>query len=532
MAPENAANAQETTEKLRTLLSKMDRPVPIFLFFRDGENDVYTQAARQTLAFFGQVSDKIVVRELGLDDEKAVELGIDRSPTLVFDPDHYQIRWLGAPIGEEGRILLEAILRIGTGKNGLDPAALAVLDKMESSRNIKLFVSATCPYCPQQAANALKVAVAKPDLISLDIIDIQANMELAEQYEAHSVPQAFTNDVRFAIGAQTETLFVASLDKMEQQTFFIPDHTEDTITCQLVIVGAGPAGLTAGIYAARSGLKTVIVEKGVLGGQVTLTPVVENYPGMKQIGGKTLVDIMVTHALEYVEIFPGEAVVDIVPGTPHTVRTTRRTFITDAVLLATGASHRHLGVPGEMRLSGRGVSYCSTCDGPLFRGKRVLIVGGGNTAVTEALHLHNIGVAITLIHRGSQLNAQEILARQLTENGIPIWYHTEIKEILGDTHVTGVVVKDNSTGKTATLETDGVFPAIGYDPVVDLAKKVGLGLTPEGYIQSDNFRTTIPGIYTAGDVSGRSKQIVIAAGHGAEAAMTIFEDIIHPYWKS
>ncbi|MDL2329800.1 FAD-dependent oxidoreductase, partial [Desulfosarcina sp. OttesenSCG-928-A07] len=505
---------------------------PILLFVREGENDVFTDAARQTLALFGELNDKIRIRELSLEDEKARELGIDHSPTLVFDPDHYAIRWQGAPMGEEGRILLEAILRIGTGKSGLEPAALAVLEKMNGPRKVKLFVSATCPYCPQQAVNALKAALARPDLVSLEIIDIQVNQELAAQYEAHSVPQAFANDIRIAVGAQTETLFVASLDKMEQQTVFIPDHTEDTITCQLVIVGAGPAGLTAGIYAARSGLKTVIVEKGVLGGQMTLTPVIENYPGMKQIGGKTLVDIMVTHALEYVEIFPGEAVVDIKPGTPLSVTTSRRTFITDAVLLATGATHRNLGVPGEDRLSGRGVSYCATCDGPLFRGKRVLIVGGGNTAVTEALHLHNMGVAITLIHRRDKLDAQEVLVKQLSENGIPVWYHTEVKEILGDTHVTGAVVIDNATGKTATIETDGVFPAIGYVPVVDLAKKVGLGLTENGYIQSDHFRTTIPDIYVTGDVSGSSKQIVIAAGHGAEAAMTIFEDIINPYWKN
>ena len=167
-------------------------------------------------------------------------------------------------------------------------------------------------------------------------------------------------------------------------------------------------------------VETVVVEKGVLGGQVALTPVVENYPGMKEVGGKTLVDIMVTHALEYVDIFPGEEVVDIIPGEPHVVQTSRRKFKTQAVLLASGASHRHLGVPGEQRFSGRGVSYCATCDGPLFKGKTVYMVGGGNSAVTEALHLHNMGVAVTLVHRRDRLKAQEVLVKQLVDNQIPI----------------------------------------------------------------------------------------------------------------
>jgi thioredoxin reductase (NADPH) len=379
--------------------------------------------------------------------------------------------------------------------------------------------------------NALKAAVARPEMVSLEIIDIQANADLADQYGAHSVPQTFANDVLTALGAQTEELFMASLEKMEQQTIFIPESDAEEVACQLVIIGGGPAGLTAGIYAARSGLKSVVVEKGVLGGQVALTPVVENYPGMKEVGGKTLVDIMVTHALEYVQIFPGEEVVDIIPGEPHIVQTSRRKFKTQAVLIATGASHRHLGVPGEQRFSGRGVSYCATCDGPLFKGKRVFMVGGGNSAATEALHLHNMGVAVTLVHRRDRLKAQEVLVKQLIDNAIPILFNTEVKEIRGENRVTEVVLLNNTTGQTAAKAADGVFMAIGYDPAVDLAKKVGLELNEEGYIRHKAFRTNIPGIYVAGDVAGGFKQIVTAAGYGSEAALAIFEDIINPYWK-
>ncbi len=517
--------------ELTRLFSGLKREIPILLFTQNGKNEVFNDAARQALRFFRQLTDKIVLREFDLSHEKARQMGIDHSPTLVFDPERYHIRWLGAPLGEEGRIFLEVLLRIGTATSDLSEAAATVLKKIDQPRQVKVFVSASCPYCPQQALNALKAAVARPELIGLEIIDIQANTDLADQYSAHSVPQTFANDVLIALGAQTEELFMASLDKMDQQTIFIPDSDEAEVECQLVIIGGGPAGLTAGIYAARSGLKSVVVEKGVLGGQVALTPVVENYPGMKAVGGRTLVDIMVTHALEYVQIFPGEEVLDILPGEPHVVQTTRRKFKTRAVLIATGASHRHLGVPGEDRFAGRGVSYCATCDGPLFKGKRVFIVGGGNSAVTEALHLHNMGVAVTLVHRRDRLKAQEVLVQQLTANAIPIRFNTQVQEIRGENKVTQVVLLDNASGKTETQPADGVFLAIGYDPAVDLARKVGLALTEEGYIRHEAFRTNIPGIYVAGDVAGGFKQIVTAAGYGSEAALAIFEDLINPYWK-
>jgi thioredoxin reductase (NADPH) len=290
--------------------------------------------------------------------------------------------------------------------------------------------------------------------------------------------------------------------------------------------------LTAGIYAERSGLKTAIVEKDSLGGQVALTPVVENYPGFTQVGGKTLVDIMVSHALQYVNIFQGEQVLDIKSGEPIEVKTSRRKFLTKSVLLATGAKHRNLGVPGEQQFSGRGVSYCATCDGPLFKGRKVIMVGGGNSAVTEALHLHNMGVSVTLVHRRDKLRAQDVLSQQLENNHIPILWNTQIKEIKGNERVEKVVLFNNQAQTVEEADFDGVFIAIGYQPAVDLAQKIGVELNGEGYIDHDHaHRTNIPGIYSAGDVEGGYKQIVTATGQGAAAAMTIFEDMINPYWK-
>jgi thioredoxin reductase (NADPH) len=246
-----------------------------------------------------------------------------------------------------------------------------------------------------------------------------------------------------------------------------------------------------------------------------------------------LVDLMATHALQYANIFQGEEVMDIRPGDPITVLTSRRRFLAKAVLLATGASYKHLGAPGESRLSGHGVSYCSTCDGPLFKGKKVIIAGGGNSAVTEALHLHNIGVQVTIVHRRDTLRAQEHLTKNIFANKIPVLFDTEVKEIRGKDRVEDVLLYNVRTKETKPMKVDGVFVAIGYTPTVDLAKKLGIELTPEGYIRRDSrHRTNVPGIYSAGDVEGGYKQIVTATGQGAEAALAIFEDLVNPYWKS
>jgi len=239
---------------------------------------------------------------------------------------------------------------------------------------------------------------------------------------------------------------------------------------------------------------------------------------------------MVSHALQYTTIFQGEEVLDIQPGDPVVVQTSRRKFHTRAVLLATGAVHRHLGVPGEKRLSGKGVSYCSTCDGPIFVGKKVIMVGGGNSAVTEALHLHHMGVEVSLVHRRDKLRAQDYLIQNLKDGGIPVLWNTEVQEIRGENKVQEVLLLNNQTGETSTMATDGVFMAIGYSPAVELAQKLGLELTPDGFIKHDRHRTNIPGIYTAGDVEGGYKQIVTAAGQGAEASMVLFEDLLNPYW--
>lgn len=538
---ENAINhgdqpAAETNEaylkQLKATFNRLPNDIHLYLFTQKGKNDVFCDAARQTVRAFRQLTDKIQFREYGLDHELAGKWNVTSSPTLLVAPGRYAIRWLGAPMGEEGRSFMETLLLVGLGDSNLSAQSRKIIDRVDAPRRLKVFVSATCPYCPQQVVNSVKAAIAKPQRVSLEIIDIQCRPELADQYAAHSVPQVFANDVLIGMGAQAEEVFMLSLQKMEPQTVFIPESDAEQVETDVLIVGGGPAGLTAGIYAVRSGLRAAVVERDVLGGQVATTPVVENYPGFTRVAGKALVDIMVTHALQYVQIFQGEEVLDVDPRPPFNVQTSRRRFITKTILLATGARHKQLGVPGETRFAGRGVSYCATCDGPLFKDRRVVMVGGGNSAVTEALYLHHMGVSVTLIHRRDKLRAQEFLVSQLVDSHIPILWNTEVREIRGRKRVEEILIVDTGSGATRVLQTDGAFLSIGYTPAVELARKIGLALTADGYIKHDGkHRTSIPGIYSAGDVEGGYKQIVTAAGMGSAAAMAIFEDLINPYWQ-
>ena len=507
--------------------------VPVMLFSEKDNNDVLNKAARDLLRAFGRISNKIELSEFDLNGAEAKKRNVNSSPTLIFDPDRYSIRYLGVPFGEEGRTLVGMILLLGFHTANMSDQSRKIMSSLGSKREIKVFVSPTCPYCPDQAINAVKAAIERPDMVSLEIIDIQSNQETANRYSAFSVPQTFANDILIAYGAQAEELFALSLRKLEQQTVFIPETDAEVIETDVVIVGGGPAGLAAGIYAVRSGLKTAVIERGPLGGQVAATPIVENYPGFTRVPGKTLVDILVSHALEYVQIFQGEEVVSIKPGPTAEVQTNRRKFLARAIILATGAQYKKLGVPGEMHFMGRGVSYCATCDGPLFKGKKLIVVGGGNSAVTEALFLHNIDVNVTLVHRRNKLRAQEHLAKNIFSNNIEVLWDTEVVEIKGKEKVDEVILRNNRTGLIYPFPVQGVFVAVGYEPSVDLAKPLGIELDPDGFIKHDsNHRTNIPGIYSAGDVEGGYKQIVTAMGQGTEAALSVFEDLVHPYWIS
>ena len=312
-----AVNQDQFMRQLKETFEKLPHDIPIYMFVERGRDDIFSQTNRQIVRAFRELTTKITFREHQMDHELAQKWDVDRSPSLLIAPERVNIRWIGAPLGEEGRTFLETLILVGLGKSNLNDQTIKVLKKIDTPRRVKVFVSATCPYCPQQAVNAVRAAIERPDMVSVEIVDIQSAPDLADQYAAHSVPQTFANDILIGQGAQSEEVFALSLQKMEPQTIFIPESDAELVNNDVVIVGGGPAGLAAGIYTERSGLRTAVLERDALGGQVATTPIVENYPGFAQVGGKTLVDIMVSHALQYVQIYPGRSRAGYPAGRSH-----------------------------------------------------------------------------------------------------------------------------------------------------------------------------------------------------------------------
>ena len=303
----------------------------------------------------------------------------------------------------------------------------------------------------------------------------------------------------------------------------------------IIIIGAGPAGLTAGMYAGRQNSKTLVIDKGMAGGLGLEVPMMQNYPGFDLIAGMELIQKMKAQSENYCEIMENTVIDSIEKTDDGFIIKTKNSpllmtsddegkneFITKSIILATGASHRHLNVPGEEEFLGRGVAYCATCDGMFFIGRDVLMVGGGNSAVTEALYLKNLGCNVKLVHRRDELRCEHHLQKALEENGIEVLWNSTIEEIKGDMAVESVTLLRD--GKEEDYKTDAVFVAIGEDPSNDLAKELGVALDDAGYIITDKSQATnVSGVYSAGDITGGVKQWVVACGEGAVAAISAYE---------
>ncbi len=295
-------------------------------------------------------------------------------------------------------------------------------------------------------------------------------------------------------------------------------------TYDVIIVGGGPAGLAAGIYAKRAALKTILFERGLIGGQIAISKEVENYPGVEGITGFDLAERLIHHARTYSLHVVQQEVKEITAGADfHTVvLADGETLQTIALILAAGGTARKLGVPGETDYLGRGVSYCGTCDGFFFRDKTVVVVGGGDTAVEEALYLSRLARTVYLVHRGNDLSAERLLRNRLmSEPRIKIIWNSIVTEIKGNARaVTAVSLQNRETGATRELPMDGVFIFIGHVPNNQLIPR-GVMVNERGYVLTDErCETSVPGIFAAGDLRQKfANQIVVAAADGCVAAL-------------
>ena len=301
---------------------------------------------------------------------------------------------------------------------------------------------------------------------------------------------------------------------------------------ELGIIGAGPAGYSAAIYAVRAGIKTLVLDKGFGGGLASISPNIENYAGFESISGMDLAEKMKKHASKYTKINLNEEVEDIVKKDDgFEIKTNKKKYKLKAIIICTGTEYRKLNAPGEKELVGKGVSYCATCDGFFFKDKIVAVVGGGNSALIEAIYLKQIGCReVYVIHRRDQLRAEKAYVNEAIKKGVKIIYNTHVEEIKGKNRVDFLEVHDVKTNKKSKINLDGVFISIGEEPQNKLAKKLGVKLDEKGFIIVDKqMRTNIKGLYAAGDITGGLRQVVTAAAEGAIAALSSTEAVGKKY---
>jgi len=386
--------------------------------------------------------------------------------------------------------------------------------------SIVMYTQAVCPYCIM----AKRLLSQKGQ--EWREIDVESDPALRDEMIERSggrrtVPQIFIGDRH--VGGFDD---LAALETSgELDAVLEKEHREvQTEHQQLVIVGSGPAGYTAAVYAGRAELAPVVLAGLQFGGQLMLTTEVENYPGFPEgITGPEMMELFQKQAERFgAKVFMEDATEIDLSQRPFRVRTSERAFTTDVLILATGASARWLGLDSETRLLNKGVSACATCDGALFRGKPMAVVGGGDTAVEEALFLTRFATKVSVIHRRDELRASKIMQqRALGHEKIEFLWNSEVDEVLGDEFVTGVRLRDTGSGEKREVPVEAVFVAIGHQPNTQLLKGQ-LELDPVGYIvvEPGTTRTSVEGVFAAGDAMDPIyRQAVTAAGTGCMAAI-------------
>ena len=296
----------------------------------------------------------------------------------------------------------------------------------------------------------------------------------------------------------------------------------------LIIIGAGPAGLTASIYASRHKMSHLVFDPGIPGGQIALATEVENWPGDKSVRGMELSTRMLDHAQLFGMKLAQSRVEEITRDDAQgcfCVSAGGEKHFARSLIIATGAMHRKLEVPGEEQFLGRGVSYCATCDGPFFRGKKVVVVGGGDSALTEAIYLADLASEVTIMHRRDSFRAEAANVEKAKSNPkIKFRMNSKLVEVKGDKFIKTIVVEDVNSKKTDELAADGVFIYVGNTPASALGKAIGVETDARSYIKVDaGMHTNVKGVFAAGDITGAALQAIVASGQGAIAAMNAYK---------
>jgi alkyl hydroperoxide reductase subunit F len=511
---------QTIKSQLKAYLEKLVQPIELIAALDDSAK---AREMYELLQDISTLSDKVTLRS----DTRATRVpsfGVARQGEAA------RIQFSGIPLGHEFTSLILALLQTGGHPPKVDAEVIEQIRNLPGTFHFETFVSLTCHNCPDviQALNTM--AVLNPNISSVMIDGGMFQEEVAER-EIMGVPTVMLNGEVFGQGRMSLEEIVSKLDVGANARE--AEKLAHKAPFDVLIVGGGPAGAAAAIYAARKGVRTGVVADR-FGGQVMDTLAIENFISVKETEGPKLAMALEQHVKSYdVDIMNLQRATRLIPGGPGQLTEVRlesgASVKSKAVIIATGARWREMNVPGEQQYRSHGVAYCPHCDGPLFKGKRVAVIGGGNSGVEAAIDLAGIVSHVTLLEFGEALRADAVLQNKLQSlQNVSVITQAQTTEVLGDGHkVNGLAYTDRASGENHVLALEGIFVQIGLLPNTDWLKGT-VTLSPRGEIEVDNRgETSVPGVFAAGDATTAPyKQIIIAMGDGAKASIAAFDHLI------
>ena len=503
--------------QLKTYLEKLQQPIEIIASL---DASAKAQEMREMLHEIAALSDKISLREDG-NNPRQPSFAIGRLGETA------RVHFAGIPLGHEFTSLVLALLQAGGHPPKVGADVIEQIRGLQGEFHFETYISLSCHNCPDVVQALNLMAINNPNVQHV-MIDGALFQEEVTDREIMAVPSVFLNGELFDQGRMELAEILARVDtkSVEREAEMINARAPYDV----LIVGGGPAGAAAAVYAARKGIRTGIVAER-FGGQVMDTMAIENFISVQETQGPRLVSALEEHVKSYeVDIINLQRAEKLVPGELTEIRLeSGATLKSKSVIVATGARWRELNVPGEKEYRGKGVAYCPHCDGPLFKGKRVAVIGGGNSGVEAAIDLAGFVDHVTLLQFDPELRADAVLQKKLFSlPNVEVITQALTTEVTGDgSKVNGLNYTDRSTGVSHHVEIAGVFVQIGLVPNTDWLKDT-VGLTKYGEIEVDHHgQTSVPGVFAAGDVTTTPyKQIVIALGDGAKAALGAFDYLI------
>ncbi|WP_348946289.1 alkyl hydroperoxide reductase subunit F [Chitinibacter sp. FCG-7] len=511
--------------QLSAYLEKLQHPIELIASL---DESAAAGEIRTLLDEIAALNNKISVRH----DGNGLNPNQPRKPSFAIarQGENPRVSFAGIPLGHEFTSLVLALLQTGGHPPRVDDATIATIKALKGTFEFTTFVSLSCHNCPDvvQALNLL--SVLNPN-IRHEMVDGALFQTEVTERQIMAVPTILLNGQPFGQGRMTLEEIIAKIDtgSAERQS----EEINAKAPFDVLIVGGGPAGSAAAVYAARKGIRTGVVAER-FGGQVLDTMGIENFISVKETEGPKLAAALESHVREYdVDIMnlqrANKLVADAASQLIEVQLASGATLKGRSVIISTGARWREMNVPGEQEYRGRGVAYCPHCDGPLFKGKRVAVIGGGNSGVEAAIDLAGIVQHVTLLEFGDALRADAVLQNKLRSlANVTIITNAQTTAVLGDGQkVNGLAYTDRVSGTAQQVELEGIFVQIGLLPNTDWLKGT-LDLSPRGEIEVDSHgRTSMPGVFAAGDATTTPfKQIIIAMGEGAKASLSAFDYLI------